>query len=89
MSAGSEYRSLVAVFYYHYAMLVVNSFGLQNAMERSRVDISHFFSRCHSSAMSCALVVRDELVPRGYMRYSPDSHFVFTSYAVLTLLKVS
>lgn len=70
-------------------MLVVNSFGLQNAMERSHVDISHFFSRCHSSAMSCALVVRDELAPRGYMRYSPDSHFVFTSYAVLTLLKVS
>ncbi|KAF8607837.1 hypothetical protein BDV93DRAFT_467449, partial [Ceratobasidium sp. AG-I] len=87
-SPGSEYRSLVAVFYYHYAMLVVNSFGLQNAMERSRVDISHFFSRCHSSAMACALVVRDELAPRGFMRYSPDSHFVFISYAVLTLLKL-
>ncbi|QRV72781.1 Fungal specific transcription factor domain [Ceratobasidium sp. AG-Ba] len=87
-SPGSEYRSLVAVFYYNYAMLVVNSFGLQNAMERSHVDIAHFFSRCHSSATACATVVRDELAPRGYMRYSPDSHFVFTSYAVLTLLKL-
>ncbi|KAG8728740.1 hypothetical protein FRC11_010306, partial [Ceratobasidium sp. 423] len=87
-SPTSEYRSLAGAFYYHYAMLVVNSFGLQNAMERSRVDIGHFFSRCHTSAMSCALVVRDELAPRGYMRYSPDSHFVFTSYAVLTLLKL-
>ncbi|KAG8699118.1 hypothetical protein FRC08_005498 [Ceratobasidium sp. 394] len=87
-SHGSEYRSLVAVFYYHYAMLVVNSFGLQNAMERSHVDIAHFFSRCHSSATACAVVVRDELAPRGHLRYSPDSHFVFTSYAVLTLLKL-
>ncbi|KAB5595391.1 Fungal Zn(2)-cys(6) binuclear cluster domain containing protein [Ceratobasidium theobromae] len=87
-SVGADYRSSAAAFYYHYAMLVVNSFGLQNAMERSPVDISHFFSRCHTSAMSCALVVRDELIPRDYMRYSPDSHFVFTSYAVLTLLKL-
>ncbi|GAB1520053.1 hypothetical protein RhiTH_003126 [Rhizoctonia solani] len=87
-SPSADYRSLAATFYYHYAMLVINSFGLQNAMERSRVDIGHFFSRCHTSAMSCVLVVRDELAPRGYMRYSPDSHFVFTSYAVLTLLKL-
>ncbi|CAE6494613.1 unnamed protein product [Rhizoctonia solani] len=87
-SPTGEYRLLVGAFYYHYAMLVVNSFGLQNAMERSRVDIGHFFSRCHTSAMSCALIVRDQLAPRGYMRYSPDSHFVFTSYAVLTLLKL-
>ncbi|KAG9122257.1 hypothetical protein FRC07_001458 [Ceratobasidium sp. 392] len=87
-SPGCEYRSLIAVFYYHYAMLVVNSFGLQNAMEHSHVNVAHFFSRCHSSATACAVVVRDELAPRGYMRYSPDSHFVFTSYAVLTLLKL-
>jgi hypothetical protein len=32
--------------------------------------------------------VRDELSPRGYMKYAPDSHFVFTSYVVLSLLKV-
>ncbi|CAE6455399.1 unnamed protein product [Rhizoctonia solani] len=87
-SPTSEYRSLAGAFYYHYALLVINSFGLQNAMERSRVDIPHFFARCHTAAMSCALVVRDELAPRGYMRYSPDSHFVFTAYAVLTLLKL-
>ncbi|KAH7343792.1 fungal-specific transcription factor domain-containing protein [Rhizoctonia solani] len=87
-SPTAEYRSLAGAFYYHYALLVINSFGLQNAMERSRVDIPHFFARCHTSAMSCALVVRDELAPRGYMRHSPDSHFVFTAYAVLTLLKL-
>ena len=69
-------------------MLVVNLFGLQNALERSPLDIGHFFGRCYSSAMACALIVRDEIGPQGYMRYSPDSHFVLSSYAVLTLLKV-
>jgi hypothetical protein len=69
-------------------MLVLNSFGLQNALERSPLDIGHFFARCHSSAIACAVLVRDQLGPRGFMKYSPDSHFVQTSYAVLSLLKV-
>jgi len=84
----AEYTKLIASLYFHYAMLVLNSFGLQNALERSPVDIGHFFARCHSSATACAMLVRDELSPRGYMKYAPDSHFVFTSYAVLSLLKV-
>ncbi|KAJ7073939.1 fungal-specific transcription factor domain-containing protein [Mycena amicta] len=83
-----EYRQYISQFYYHYAMLVLNSFGLQNAMERESLNIGHFFIRCHSSATSCAILVRDQLGPRGYMRYSPDSHFVQTSYAVLSLLKL-
>ena len=74
-------------FYFNYSILVVNSFGLQNALERASLDIGHFFGRCYSSAMACAIIVRDEIGPR-YMRYSPDSHFVLSSYAVLTLLKV-
>jgi hypothetical protein len=87
-SHGQEYRLSVAKFYYHYGMLVINSFGLQNALERSPVDMGHFFGRCHSSAMACATIVKDELGPLGYLRYSPDSHFVLISYAVLTLLKL-
>jgi hypothetical protein len=79
---------LITRFYFDYAMLVLNSFGLQNALERSPVDIGHFFGRCHSSAMACATLIRDELGPSGFLKYSPDSHFVFTSYAVLSLLKV-
>jgi hypothetical protein len=82
------YFKLMTRFYFNYSMLVVNSFGLQNALERSPLDIGHFFGRCYSSAMACALIVRDEIGPQGYMRYSPDSHFVLSSYAVLTLLKV-
>jgi len=69
-------------------MLVLNSFGLQNALERSPVDIAYFFARCQYCATTVATTVRDELGPSGYMKYSPDSHFVQTSYAVLSLLKV-
>lgn len=84
----SAYKGLIGRFYFNYAMLIINSFGLQNALERSSVDIGHFFARCHTSAMACAKLVRDELGPSGFMKYSPDSHFVQTSYAVLSLLKV-
>ena len=69
-------------------MLVLNSFGLQNALERAPLDLGHFFGRVHSSAYTCATLVRDSLGPAGFMKYSPDSHFVQTSYAVLSLLKV-
>jgi hypothetical protein len=79
----------MAEFFASYAMLVINSFGLQNAMERSPVDIPHFFARVHSSAKTCAILVKEELGPLDFMTYAPDSHFVFTSYAVLSLLKVS
>lgn len=75
-------------FYFNYAMLVLNSFGLQNALERAPMNIPHFFARCHTSAMTCATIVRDRLGPSGFLRYSPDSHFVQISYAILTLLKV-
>ncbi|KAL0946465.1 hypothetical protein HGRIS_012685 [Hohenbuehelia grisea] len=83
-----DYRASISQFYYNYAMLVVNSFGLQNALERSPVDMGHFFARCHTSATTCATLVRDHLTPSGFMKYAPDSHCVFASYAVLSLLKV-
>ncbi|KAH7914020.1 fungal-specific transcription factor domain-containing protein [Hygrophoropsis aurantiaca] len=83
-----SYSGIMMKFYFHYYMLVINSFGLQNAMERSAVDIGHFFARCHTSATAVATMARDELAPRGYLKYSPDSHFVFISYAVLSLLKL-
>ncbi|KAF7311220.1 hypothetical protein MKEN_01023500 [Mycena kentingensis (nom. inval.)] len=85
-----EYRNLIGEFYYNYASLVLNSFGLQNAMEREpmTMNIGHFFVRCHASATACAVAVRDQLGPKEYLRYSPDSHFVQISYAVLSLLKL-
>lgn len=83
-----EYKKKISQFYFNYAMLVLNSFGLQDALDRSPLNIGHFFARVHSSAMACATIVRDEIGPSGVMKFSPDSHFVQTSYAVLSLLKV-
>uniref|UniRef100_A0A8H8CNI7 Zn(2)-C6 fungal-type domain-containing protein n=1 Tax=Psilocybe cubensis TaxID=181762 RepID=A0A8H8CNI7_PSICU len=85
---AAEYKKLISQFYFNYAMLVLNSFGLQNALERNPLDIGHFFARVHTSAHACATLVRDKLGPSGYIKYSPDSHFVQTSYAVLSLLKL-
>ncbi|PVG04452.1 hypothetical protein CPB86DRAFT_693451 [Serendipita vermifera] len=86
--AHTTYRLAIAKFYYNYSMLVVNSFGLQNAFERTPVDMAYFFGRVHTAATACCLVMRDELAPAGFLRYGTDSHFVLTSYAVLTLLKL-
>jgi hypothetical protein len=83
------YRMVMMRFYYHYALLVINSFGLENAFQNSPVDMAHFFGKCHSNAMACVLIMRDEIASAGWLRYSPDSHFVLCSYAVLSLLKVS
>lgn len=85
----SSYRSAIARFYLNYAMLVINSFGLQSSLERSGSDMGHFFGRVHSSASTVVMIMRDELAPAGYLKYSPDSHFVQASYAVLSLLKAS
>ena len=85
----AEYKKVIAQFYYNYSVLVINSFGLQNALERSPIDLGHFFAQCHSSATACALLVRDYLGPKEYLKYAPDTHCVMTSYALLTLLKVS
>lgn len=67
---------------------MINSFGLQNALERNAIDLGHFFVRCHATASKCATLLRDKLGPLGYLKYSPDSHFVQCSYAVLSLMKV-
>jgi len=52
------------------------------------VDVGHFFSRCYTSATAVAIVARDELAPMDILKYSPDSHFVYISYAVLSLIKL-
>ncbi|KAH9843128.1 uncharacterized protein C8Q71DRAFT_699738 [Rhodofomes roseus] len=83
-----KYSQLSCKFYFHYAMLTMNSFGLQNALQRSAVDIGHFFARCHSSAVECATVICDEFGAHGYLKYAPDCLFVQGSYAVLSLLKL-
>lgn len=87
-SLEHEYKARISEFYFNYTLLVLNSFGLQNAIESAPLNIGHFFARVHTSAITCATIVRDHLGPKGFMKYSPDSHCVQTSYAVLSLLKL-
>lgn len=82
------YWKTITEFYNTYSVLLLNSLGLQDAIDRSPVNLPHFFSRCLKAATDCAKCIKDALGPRGYLRYSPLSHFIQGSYAVLTLLKV-
>ncbi|KAH8813625.1 fungal-specific transcription factor domain-containing protein [Flagelloscypha sp. PMI_526] len=86
---SSDYYRPMSQFYFHYALLVLNSFGLQDSLTRTPVNIPHFFSRVYHSAMRCAEVVKDELGPGGYLKYCSDSHFVQISYTVLSLMKLA
>jgi hypothetical protein len=83
-------KKSIAQFCFNRALLLLNSLGLHDAMERSPADIAHFFSPCHYCATSCVTIARDHLGPiaSGYMKYPPDSHVVQTSYAGFTLFNV-
>lgn len=79
---------------------MLNSFGLQNALESlstsssgsrssaNRINTSYFFSKVYNAAHRCAILVRDRLGPEGHLPFLPDSYYVQMSYAVLSLLKV-
>ncbi|KAI0034048.1 fungal-specific transcription factor domain-containing protein [Vararia minispora EC-137] len=80
----AKYHKVMPDFYGNYSLLVINSFGLQNALDHMPVDIPHFFGRVLSSARKCATLIRDALAPGGFLKYAPDSHFVYGAYAVLS-----
>lgn len=44
-----EYKSR-AQFYFNYSSLVLYSFGLENALERSKMDISYFLTNVYEAA---------------------------------------
>ena len=43
VSHTDEYVALNGNFFLHYGMLIINSFGLQDAIERNPVNIRNFF----------------------------------------------
>ncbi|KAL7413695.1 fungal-specific transcription factor domain-containing protein [Mrakia frigida] len=83
-----RYSAAIGRFYHAYALLMINSFGLQSALERSPIDLGHFFAKVSSAAMTVVAIARDELGPSGRLRHAPDSTFVMLSYAILSLLKL-
>jgi hypothetical protein len=65
------------------------SFGFQQAYQRGIELGDHlFFSKCLDAAKSVIRNMVECLAPTGYMRYAPDGHFVFASFASAFLLKL-
>jgi hypothetical protein len=66
------------------------SFGFQQAYQRGLQQSDHiFFTKCLESAKTVIETMIDTLAPSGYMKYAPDGHFVFATFASAFLLKVS
>ncbi|KAJ7577862.1 fungal-specific transcription factor domain-containing protein [Mycena floridula] len=86
---GGGLRVLLLPFLVAYARLVMFSFGFQQAYQRGiqQTDLL-FFNKCLESAKTVLKSMLEDLAPSGYMRYAPDGHFVFTTFASAFLLKL-
>ncbi|KAF9788176.1 hypothetical protein BJ322DRAFT_1001297 [Thelephora terrestris] len=83
------FRCSLLPFLVNYSRLVMHSFGFQCAFEkRVEADLRHFYAKCFGAAVSVIRIMIENLAPSGFMLYSPDGHFVFTSFASAFLLKL-
>lgn len=75
---------------YNYAILVLNSFGLQYALERPTDGVSadkpQYLVRCVHAAKEIIATVKYGM--REILRYAPDPTFVAVAYACVFLLKL-
>ncbi|KAF8907042.1 hypothetical protein CPB84DRAFT_1878586 [Gymnopilus junonius] len=82
-------RSSLLPFLVGYSRLVMFSFGFQQAYQRGfENEDSIYFTTCLESAKAVIENMIDGLAPSGYMRYAPDGHFIFASFASAFLLKL-
>lgn len=47
-----------------------------------------FVDKCFQAAKAVITSMVDSVAPSGFMRYAPDSHFIFGTFAAAFLLKV-
>ncbi|KAH9850967.1 fungal-specific transcription factor domain-containing protein [Lenzites betulinus] len=84
-----KFRASLLPFLTGYSRLVMWSFGFQQAFKRGfQTDDQLFLDKCFESAKGVIVTLIDTLAPSGYMRTSPDAHFVFASFASAFLLKL-
>ncbi|KAI0048449.1 hypothetical protein FA95DRAFT_1490742 [Auriscalpium vulgare] len=84
-----SFRSKLLPFYTNYARLVTFSFGFQKAFHNGlRPEDEVFFTKCLEAAKAVVTVFVDSLCPTGYIRFAPDSYFMFASFAAAFLLKL-
>ncbi|KIP02098.1 hypothetical protein PHLGIDRAFT_26729 [Phlebiopsis gigantea 11061_1 CR5-6] len=85
------FRASLLPFFTNYSRLVMYSFGCQQAFRR-RDGIQEsdrlFVDKCFAAAKEVITCIVDSLAPSGFMRYAPDSHFVFGTFASAFLLKL-
>ncbi|KAL6303631.1 hypothetical protein BKA93DRAFT_853541 [Sparassis latifolia] len=82
------FRASLLPFLTNYSRLVMYSFGFQQAFKRGMQPGDQIFlDKCFQSAKSVILCMIESLSPE-YMRYSPDGHFIFASFASAFLLKL-
>lgn len=82
-----DYIVYTSKFMFNYWSLAIFSFGLQSSLENNNVDFTYFFSKCYHFAQELLSITKEEMAPRGWLKYSVDSHFVFITYAAVSLLK--
>lgn len=83
------FRASLLPFLTSYSRLVMYSFGFQQAFKRGiQPEDQIFLDNCFQAAKSVILCMIDTLCPSGYMRFSPDGHFIFASFASAFLLKL-
>lgn len=86
---GAAFRCSLLPFLASYSRLVMFSFGFQQAYQRGlQPGDNIFLTKCLESAKGVITSMVDSLAPSGYMRYAPDGHFVFASFASAFLLKL-
>ncbi|CAD6976042.1 unnamed protein product [Tilletia controversa] len=71
---------------WHNAVLIINSFGLQRALDLGSDDKNYFFIKCLTAAKGMLEAAMTGLRP--VLRYAPDAQFVMISYACVFLLKL-
>lgn len=86
---GSAFRCKLLPFLVNYSRLVMYSFGFQHAFQRGMESNDQvFLEKCFDAATAVIEHVVEVLAPSGFMRSSPDGHFVFASFASAFLLKL-
>ncbi|EMD32764.1 hypothetical protein CERSUDRAFT_77143 [Gelatoporia subvermispora B] len=85
-----RFRASVLLFLTNSSRLVMYSFGLQHALSRGfHVKDMLFLIKSFDYAKSVITAMVESLAPSGYMRYSPDAHFIYASFASVVLLKLT
>ncbi|CAE6480281.1 unnamed protein product [Rhizoctonia solani] len=87
--SACRYRCDLLPFLSNYSRVVIFSFGHQQAFQRGLEKGKVFFDKCYKAACEVVRVAIEVLAPSGRLKYAPDGHFVFLSFAAAFLLKAS